>query len=198
MCLCQNKTWECKEEISLLPMYVHRFQKHFRNLPNVSSLSFLRDCIPTSIRHKVDDCITLEQALQSFTLPAYDLNRPHLLSISGKVSLNNLHVISSDDSPNQTSSARLFKSTLSGKYITAGHENPISNIEPCESNKPEISYSNDIEETNPVLEQAQITNSKEFTDTNTAVTNIYTMENESLDSSSNKESIVTVIKQQNN
>ena len=63
-----QKSWEWNGDFSILSNYLNRFWTHFRNLPELSSLSFLRGCIPDSFTHEVDAADTLEEALNSLSL----------------------------------------------------------------------------------------------------------------------------------
>ena len=63
-----QKSWEWNGDFSILSNYLNRFWTHFRGLPELSSLSFLRGCIPDSFTHEIDAADTLEEALNSLSL----------------------------------------------------------------------------------------------------------------------------------
>ena len=121
-------------------------------------------------------------------------NLPQILLGSDKVTLHPLPAIGVDGLPIQTSSARLLKSTLSGKYIATGYENPITNIQFCDSDETENKSSNEIDDPNPIVEHGHVTNNQNCTDRDTEVTDIHNIESQSSDSSSDEENIVSCYK----
>ena len=54
--------------MSILSHFLNRFWTHFRDLPQLSSLSFLRGCIPDGCTNEIDMADTLLEALNSLSL----------------------------------------------------------------------------------------------------------------------------------